>query len=109
MEPLSSTWVCQFQGDLIAALTLAEKALRHLNNSDGSFRDLFVTLPSGKSVKGYISGDKNEKQQATERFSKKLFAAARKVHPTLKRHLAKSIGTISVGWDRAAQVRPPGL
>ena len=58
VQPLSSNWSFQFQGDCVAAGRLASRALKLLRNQDGSWNEFTVNLPGGRTARVYILADK---------------------------------------------------
>ena len=72
----------------------------------GQWKPKYVALPSGETVRVYIGPDKSMKQKFTELFGKKLKQAFLTAHADAEIHFLKNEGTVTLGWERVAQVRP---
>lgn len=105
---IAKNWVVQLQGAEGLAARRVRKALDLLRGADGEWRQLQATSPLGRPINLYVSKDKNQKQMATERLSKKLFTILKELSCLRgkKMHLLKREGMVCVAWKPLARIEP---
>ena len=76
--------------------------------SDGSWKDRFVSLPNGNRIKAYINGDQSPKQSAVEMSCKRLRAVVADHFPPPRAvHAQKRAGTVTLDWTELVHVECP--
>ena len=84
----------------------AKKALDSLRLDNGSWTELFCKSPSGSSVRAYAGPDKNAKQMATERLSKKLLTSCKESFDATTWASSKRDGIVTLDGLRIVKVCP---
>ena len=102
---LSRRFVVRFVGEQTSAARRCRMAFEALRNSDGSWVQLEVELPTGGKTTVYAAPDKNKQQAARERFSKHLQKA---IQATTDQpvHLVRRDGLCTVSWTQVVKVEP---
>ena len=76
----------------------AKKALDQLRLSDGTWREMAATSPTGTTVRLYLSEDKSPKQIKVEAGGRKLFRAVQASVPGHQCNLNRREGAVSI-WE----------
>ena len=105
-SPLSRNFRITLKGEEGLASRRATKALDALRLENGAWTELYCKSPNGSSTRAYAGPDKNPKQMATERLTKKLLASCRESLGSASWGASKRDGIVTLDGLRIVKICP---